>query len=922
MISLVRKKIIFFVAILVIVILASAWLINISSSHVDYSTQVKPIINKNCITCHGGVRAKGNFSLLFRDSALKKTKDGKYAIIPGDPDHSEMIQRLTLNDPDERMPYHHEPLSKEEIDILRKWIKEGAPWGENWSYVPLKPVEVPMPSTFFGLIKTKNDWAKNDVDYFILNKLNEQKLKPSPQADKGTLLRRVSFDIIGMPANDTLAQKFLNDSSSHAYEELVDSLLASPHYGEKWTSMWLDLARYADTKGYERDDNRSIWKYRDWLIHAFNNDMPYDSFLIKQIAGDLLPNPTDDDYIATAFHRNTMTNDEGGTDNEEFRTAAVLDRVNTTWTALMGTTFACVQCHSHPYDPFTHEEYYKFMAFFNDTRDEDSQGDYPLLRSYNDTLENEVNEVVSWIRKNSFAQRAKEAYKFLKTWQPSYNSLMCDSFTNSELNDTKWTSFRNNAVCRLKNVDLDNKDHLIFQYAGWKKGGVWQIHLDNANGEVLATIPLDTTKDGGWKIKEADLKPTSGVHNLIFTYTNKNLKKPTDAGAMLDWLYFTQQFPGKGKDGYEAMKKEYWKLLTAQVPTTPIMMDNPKDMHRASYVFERGNWLVKGDKVEPGVPQCLNPLPKNAPHNRLGLAMWMTSKENPLTARTMVNRMWEQLFGTGLSETLEDLGTQGVSPTHPELLDWLSYQFMVNDKWSLKQLLKTIVMSATYQQSSKTTPELEQKDQFNKYYARGPRVRLSAEEIRDQSLCIAGVMSDKMYGPSVMPYQPQGIWLSPWNGASWVQSTGEDQYRRAVYTYWKRSAGYPAMIAFDATSREVCTARRINTNTPLQALTTLNDSASIDAARNFAYRMQKEGGSDVAKQIKAGFKITTYHNIDNKSLNALLKLYNTALAQFKNDADKTCEMMGGMSDHTNAETAALSVVANVILNLDEVVTKS
>ena len=922
MISLVRKKIIFFVAILVIVVLASAWLINISSSHVDYSTQVKPIINKNCITCHGGVRAKGNFSLLFRDSALKKTKDGKYAIIPGDPDHSEMIQRLTLNDPDERMPYHHEPLTKEEIDILRKWIKEGAPWGKNWSYVPLKPVEVPMPSTFFGLIKTKSEWAKNDVDYFILDKLNEQNLKPSPQADKETLLRRVSFDIIGMPAPDNLAQKFLTDNGSHAYEELVDSLLASPHYGEKWTSMWLDLARYADTKGYERDDSRSIWKYRDWLIHAFNNDMPYDSFLIKQIAGDLLPNPTDDDYIATAFHRNTMTNDEGGTDNEEFRTAAVLDRVNTTWTALMGTTFACVQCHSHPYDPFTHEEYYKFMAFFNDTRDEDSQGDYPLLRSYNDTLENEVNEVVSWIRKNSSAQRAKEAYKFLKTWQPSYNSLMCDSFTNSELNDTKWTSFRSNAVCRLKNVDLNNKDHLIFQYAGWKNGGVWQIHLDNANGEVLATIPLDTTKDGGWKIMETDLKPSSGIHNLIFTYTNKNLKKPTDAGAMLDWLYFTQQFPGKGKDGYEAMKKEYWKLLTAQVPTTPVMMDNPKDMHRASYVFERGNWLVKGDKVEPGVPQCLNPLPKNAPHNRLGLAMWMTSKENPLTARTMANRVWEQLFGAGLSETLEDLGTQGVSPTHPELLDWLSYQFMMNEKWSLKQLIKTIVMSATYQQSSKTTPELQQKDQFNKYYARGPRVRLSAEEIRDQSLCIAGVMSNKMYGPGVMPYQPKGIWLSPWNGASWVQSTGEDQYRRAVYTYWKRSAGYPAMIAFDATSREVCTARRINTNTPLQALTTLNDSASIDAARNFAYRMQKEAGNDIAKQIKTGFKIATYHEIDNISLNALLKLYNTALVQFKNDADKTCEIMGGMSNHTNAETAALSIVANAILNLDEVVTKS
>lgn len=916
-----RKKIIVIATIVVIAVLAGAWLINTSSTHVDYSTQVKPIINKNCITCHGGVRAKGNFSLLFRDSALQKTKDGKYAIIPGDPDNSEMIQRITSTDPDERMPYHHEPLSKEDIDILRKWIKEGAPWGENWSYVPLKPVDVPTPSTFFGLIKTKSDWAKNDVDYFILDKLDQQKLKPSAQADKETLLRRVSFDITGMPANDTLAQKFLMDSNSHAYEELVDSLLASPHYGEKWTAMWLDLARYADTKGYERDDRRSIWKYRDWLIHAFNDDMPYDSFLIKQIAGDLLPNPTDDDYIATAFHRNTMTNDEGGTDNEEFRTAAVIDRVNTTWNALMGTTFACVQCHSHPYDPFKHEEYYKFLAFFNDTRDEDSYGDYPLLRSY-DILENKVNEVVNWVKKNTSAQRAEEAYRFLKTWQPAYNSLVCDSFTNSELNDTKWAAFRNNAVCRLKDVDLTGKDHLIFRYAGYVDGGLWQIHADNVNGELLATIKLNVSNNYDWEIQETDIKPLNGVHNLIFTYINPKIKNALQTGAMLDWLYFTTQFPGEGKDGYDAMKKEYWKLLTADVSTTPVMMDNPSDMHRASYIFERGNWLVRGDKVETDVPKSLNPLPKNAPHNRLGLAMWITSKQNPLTARTIVNRVWEQLFGTGLAETLEDLGTQGIPPTHPELLDWLSYQFMIKDNWSLKQLIKTIVMSATYQQSSKLTPELEQKDLYNKYYARGPRVRLSAEEIRDQSLCIAGLMSNKMYGPGVMPYQPDGIWNSPWNGADWEQSIGEDQYRRALYTYWKRSAAYPSMITFDAASREVCTARRINTNTPLQALTTLNDSAYIDAARHFAYRMQQEAGKDVTQQIKAGFKIATYHEIDTKSLNTLLKLYNTAYDQFKNDTDKTCEMMGGMSDHTNAATAALTVVANAILNLDAVVTKS
>ncbi|MGI8950269.1 MAG: DUF1553 domain-containing protein [Chitinophagaceae bacterium] len=918
-----NKKFLLIGSTIIIAIIASAWLINISNNKVDYSTQVKPIINKNCIICHGGVRAKANFSLLFRDQALAKTKDGKYAIIPGDADHSEMIQRITANDPDERMPYHHNPLSKEDIDVLRRWIKEGAPWGENWSYVPLKPVEVPMPTKFFGLITEKSDWAKNQIDYFILDKLKEQKLQPSPQADKQTLLRRVSLDIIGMPAPENIATKFLNDNSDHAYADLVDSLLASKHYGEKWTTMWLDLARYADTKGYERDDSRNIWHYRDWLIKAFNADMPYDKFLTEQLAGDLLQNPSDDDYVATAFHRNTMTNDEGGTDNEEFRTAAVLDRVNTTWNALMGTTFGCVQCHSHPYDPFHHEDYYKFMAFFNDTRDEDSQADYPLLRQYNDTLQQLLLNVTKWLQENVSAQKAKEVYTFLKTWQPSYNSLTCDSFTNSELNDTKWAAFRNNALCRLKHVNLNNKNQLIFRYQAFFPDGVWKIHIDNPNGEIIATIPLPQTKKG-WTIAQTNIREiTSGIHDLYFTYTNPNVKKPTDNAAMFDWFYFTEELPGKEKQGYTEIKKEYWKLLTFDVPTTPIMMDNPSYLHRTSYVFDRGNWLIKTDKVEPDVPHSLNAFPVNAPRNRLGLAEWITSKQNPLTARTMANRVWEQLFGTGIAETLEDLGTQGSPPTHLELLNWLSYQFMYDDNWSLKKLIRTVVMSATYQQSSKLTPELEKKDRYNKYYARGPRVRLSAEEIRDQALCISGLMSEKMYGPSVMPYQPKGIWLSPWNGQDWVQSKGEDQYRRALYTYWKRSAAYPSMITFDGVSREVCTARRINTNTPLQALATLNDSSYLDMARNFAYRMQREAGNNVTQQIKTGFKLATYFDIDNKSLEALMNLYNEAYNQFKNDADKTCEIMGGINEqHTNAETAALTVVANAILNLDEVVTKN
>jgi len=877
---------------------------------IDFNTQVKPIFNKKCIACHGGVRRKSNFSLLFRVDALAKNKSGKPAIIPGDPDHSEMIRRLTINDPDERMPYKHDPLSKEEIEILRRWIKQGAKWGDHWAYVSVKPVEVPQ---------VKTDWAKTDVDRFIYKKLDEEKLKPSAEADKPTLLRRASLDLIGMLPSKRIADQYLHDRSPSAYETLVDSLMASEHFGEKWAGMWLDLARYADTKGYERDDSRSIWRYRDWLIKAFNKDEPYDRFLTEQIAGDLLPNPTDDQYVATAFQRNTMTNDEGGTDNEEFRTAAVLDRVNTTWQALLGTTFACVQCHTHPYDPFTHDEYYKFMAFYNDTRDEDTYDDYPLLRHFNDSMRQKLNSLTEWLQENVSTEKAKEINRFLRTWEPTINSLTADQFVNSELADTKFLIFRNHAVARLKHVDLENRNLLIYRYLCWLKDGVWSIHLDSTDGPILKTISPDTTNE--WKIVETQIPLGTGVHDIYFTYYNPHLKNAVDNGQQMDWFYFTQEFPGKGKPGYEANKKVFSSLLTANVPTTPIMMDNPPDMHRPSNIFERGNWLVKGDVVTPAVPHALNPMPKNAPNNRLGLAMWLTSKENPLTARTMVNRVWEQLFGNGLAETLEDLGTQGMPPTHQELLDWLSWKFMNDYKWSVKRLLKEIIMSATYRQDSKLTPESLEKDPSNKLYGRGARVRLSAEQVRDQGLCVSGLLYERMYGPSVFPYQPNGIWLSPWNGADWIKSEGKEQYRRALYTYWKRTAPYPAMMTFDGVAREVCTARRIRTNTPLQALVTLNDEAYIDMSRSLAYHMQ-EAGKDIKQQISKGYELAVYKSISEDKLSVLMKLYNESLQRFKKDKDKTCEMIGVDDQHNNPETAAMVVVANAILNLDEVITKN
>lgn len=889
---------------------------------VDYSTEVKPIFNKKCITCHGGVKKQGGFSVLFREEALGKTESGHPAIIPGDPDKSEMMKRLTSHDPEERMPYKEEPLHDEEIDILRRWIKQGAQWGEHWAYVPVKSVSVPKPTTFFGMISRDNEWAKNEIDYFVAEKQDEMNMSHTTEADKRTLFRRVSLDLIGMPAKEAWLQQYLSDKTGKGYEILVDSLLNTPQYGERWTSMWLDMARYADTKGYEADMSRNIWKYRDWLINAFNSDKPYNDFLTEQIAGDLLPDPTDAQYIATAFHRNSMTNDEGGTDNEEFRTAAVMDRVNTTWEVLMGTTFACVQCHSHPYDPFTHEEYYKFLAFFNNSRDEDTQADYPLLRQFSGADSTKLIELKNWLTQYTDATKEKHIYSFVKTWQPAVNALQSDHFQNAALASSWYAAMRNNGSFRLPNIHLDNKKTLLYRYTTGYNGGVCTIRLDSLNGTILNKVVLKKTD--GWGIERLDFNEVKGVHDLYFTYTNHALLNTENTGVMFDWFHFDEPFPGKDKPGYDSAYSNYWQLLHAPAETTPVMMESNDEQYRTTKIFERGNWLVKGDVVKPAPPHILNPMPAGAPANRLGLAMWLTDKKNPLTARTMVNRLWEQLFGNGIAETLEDLGTQGIQPTHQQLLDWLAFTFMNDDKWSVKKTLKRMVMSATYQQASFADKDLLEKDPYNRYFTRGPRVRLSAEQVRDQALVVAGIMSNKMFGPSVMPYQPKGIWLSPWNGADWEQSKGEDQHRRGVYIYWKRTAPYPSMMTFDATGREVCSARRIRTNTPLQALVTLNDEAYLEAARYFALRMQKEGGKNIRDQIKKGYELATYQPINEEGIAVLEKLYQKSLNTYKKDNAAACDMLdNSMGDQKTApEMAALTVVANSILNMDELITKN
>ena len=898
----------FFVVILLLTALVVIFTFSTREPRVHYITQVKPIINKNCISCHGGVKSKAGFSLLFRSEALANTESGKPAIIPGFPEKSEMIRRITHDDPDERMPYKHSPLSKEEISILKRWIREGAEWGEHWAYVPLKPVQIPEveANASFPL--------RNDIDKFILHELSAKNLSPSKGADKPTLLRRVSFDLTGLPPDPVIAKNFLSDTSSIAYEKLVDALLASPAYGERWTALWLDLARYADTKGYERDDSRTIWRYRDYLIKSFNDDKPYDKFLTEQLAGDLLRDPKDEQLIATAFHRNTMTNDEGGTDNEEFRTAAVIDRVNTTWETLMGTTFACVQCHSHPYDPFKHEEYYKFLAYFNNSRDEDTFDEYPVLRHFNKDDSNRLQLLDRLVTEHNSPVKAKEITTFIKTWQPSVNSLQADELIGSELADTKWLLLRNHASARLQKINLEQKNSLIFRFMSWTGSGIWNIHLDNPNGPVLARMMVPKTK--GWEIREIKLKPASGVHDLYFTYYNPALKGPDASGVMFDWFYFNESIKAP-----DSVKKLFWELVTARTEGTPVMLENPSDFTRTTHVFERGNWLLKGNEVKAGVPDLLPSLPKNAPNNRLGLVMWMTNQEHPLTSRTMVNRLWEQLFGTGIVETLEDFGTQGLPPTHKDLLDHLSIQYMTEFKWSTKRMLKEMVMSSTYRQDSRVTEKMLNEDPYNRYYARGPRVRLTAEQLRDQGLFVSGLLSNTLYGPSVMPFQPEGIWLSPYNGLEWNKSRNGDEYRRSVYTFWKRTAAYPSIISFDGGGREVCVSRRIRTNTPLQALVTMNDEGFIEMARKLGKHMQRSAKT-LDQRINFGYKKILFKNIPGEKLIPLQQLYHQALKEFKADKNKTCEMTGLMDQDNNPETAAMIVIANALLNLDEVITKS
>jgi len=910
----VKKNIITVLSIAVMcVIVAVLWNSLKPESTVDFSNHIKPILNKHCIVCHGGVKKSGGFSLLFENEAFAATESGKPAIIPGNAAQSPFIQRLKEDDPELRMPYKKSKLSKDEIELLTKWVDQGAKWGQHWAYTLPEKVEIPEATQSAGISSNDSEgFIQNDIDHFILRTLDNNDLEPSLPAESNIIARRLAMDITGLPPNDSLFTDFT--SGKITYENLVDELLSQDGYGEKWASWWLDQARYADTKGYESDLGRTMWQYRDWVIKALNNDMPYDQFTIEQLAGDLLPQPSVDQLIATAFHRNTMNNGEGGTDDEEFRVAAVVDRVNTTFEVWQSTTIGCVQCHSHTYDPFKNREYYNLMAFFNNTRDEDTSEDEPTLKFYTPDQKKEIKNIVDWISNHGSPKIAEKYQNFLTYTEPIYHSHLIKKFKNGNVEGR--LSLRDNGSCYLNDIYTQGANFMYLKYSSGIDGTTMTIRKDSAEGEILSQFVVNKTP--GTIVRKIPFKKIDEKLNLYIEANNNNISSKSALGYFT-WFAFLPDMPEAPKGEYRSIEDSLLELLNTDTASLPILVENPDYRKRTTQVFERGSWLMKTDTVQPSTPQSLNAWNDAWPKNRLGFSKWLVSKENPLTARTLVNRVWQQIFGRGIVASIEDMGSQSEPPTHPELLDWLALRLMNEHNWSIKALVKDIVMSGTYRQSSKNNAKLYNLDPENRLYARGPRVRLAAEQIRDQALAVSGLLSTKMYGPSVMPPQPDGIWQTVYNGGNWVESQGEDKYRKALYTYLKRTSPYPSFLTFDAGSREVSTVRRTITNTPLQALVTLNDPVYLETAYHLAKIMDQ--GNNVDTSIRQGYKKAVLVDISEEKLSALKELYNISLSDFK-DTPKSIKEFISYEPDANANLAALTVVANAIMNLDEFLTKS
>jgi uncharacterized protein DUF1553/uncharacterized protein DUF1549/cytochrome c len=946
---------------------------------VRFGRDVLPILSANCFACHGPdeKNRQAGLRLDLEETAKAKRRSG-FPVASGQPDKSLIIARLTSLDPDVVMPppSAHRKVRPDQIEILRRWIAEGAKWGKHWSFEPVaRPVTT---------------GEQKPIDTLVSAALAKKGRKLGSPAAPQILVRRLWLDLIGLPPTPEIADKFAADPSPAAYEHLVDELLQRPQFGEHWARMWLDLARYADTKGYEKDLGRTMWPYRDWVVNALNADLPLDRFTTEQLAGDLLPNPTEQQLIATAFHRNTMTNDEGGTDDEEFRVAAVKDRVDTTVQVWMGLTMGCAKCHTHKYDPISHAEYYSFYSLFNQTEDADRYDDGPTIETLSPREKEErarlqarlktiARELIPLEEAGDHAKAAGE-----NKWRvasvveavskggatlTAQKEGVVDVSGKSPSEDTYILTLAlaagTHRVLRLEalpeklesgqlavgrdrrtyNFVLSELTAELVDDSGARPVRLTSARADfaEANGPVAAAI--DGDEKTGWSVKgqaheghtalfdlaeplrltaEAKLRITLSQQRGESLTLRRVRLATTDADpATLQPPAVSPEMRKLRDDLAEAYAS--LKKFNDNVPRLPVMRELPKDKQRATKIQIRGNFLDQGDPVTPGVPAAFLKFPDGAPPNRLGVAQWLVSRDNPLTPRVWANRIWARFFGVGIVETEEDFGMQGSAPANPELLDWLAAEYR-DGGWSLKKLIKTIVMSDTYRQASEITPALREADPRNLLQSRGARFRLSAEAVRDQALAIAGLLSEKMGGPPVMPPQPTGLWRSTYNSKSWVESEGEDRFRRGIYTYLKRTTPYPSMITFDGGSGEVCQIRRIRTNTPLQALVTLNDPVYLEAAAGLAQRMIAAGGNTNSR-VARGLRLALIRPLRKGETAPLIALQKDAQTEFAAAPEKAEALLKfvratSTTGVSKPELAAWIVTANAIMNLDEFLTRN
>ncbi len=1026
---------------------------------IDFRRDIQPIFAQHCLSCHGSDKQKGQLRLDSRHITLEKGGLSGAAITPGKADDSLLFQRVIGTDElEDLMPPKGKPLTPQQLGLLKTWINQGAKWPadvndpgvkKHWAYD--KPVKAPLPKV------SNAQWPRNPIDHFVLARLDKQGFKPSPQVDRARLIRRVYLDLIGLPPSPQQVNAFVNDKSPNAYEKVVDELLASPHYGERWAVQWLDLARYADSNGFQADQLRDSWAFRDWVIKAMNADMPFDQFTVEQIAGDLLAKSTLQQRIATGFHRTVTCNVEAGVDPEENRTNQVIDRVNTTATVWLGTTMECVQCHNHPYDPFTMKDYYQLFAFFNSTPLEVKQQgksvtwdfygpkmDLPLTEqqvAQKASLEKQIAALNKELEQATAAGETKlndwiaAKRKEFKQIQPAqWHVLDIDTFKSSggashkklpdksvlvhgkkPSKDTYTIKVRSTiagiTAFKLETLTDDSlpgkgpgRHHperpnfvlYAFDVSARPTGDGKATPVKFINAEADFSQQrwdvkglIDGKNDTGWAINPQFGKPHHAIvytakplpalsaEGTVYTFT---LPQHYGEGRAIGRLRLSAMTGNPGKNALPvniaklltqekkltakqraALKKEFLKsvprigqiekkiaavkkqITTIKPHSTLVMVE--MDKPRPTHIFNRGNFLTKGDAVQPGVPSKLHDL-KNKPATnqratRLNLARWLVDKDNPLVARVTVNRWWAQFFGRGIVSTLEDFGTQGEAPTHPQLLDWLAVEFVNGDTaqyassqrkprpWSMKHIHKLIVMSATYQQSSRITADGLERDPDNRLLARGPRFRMNAEMIRDNALAVSGLLKRKMHGPPIYPPQPDNIWRHVGrNAPKYNTDFDEDRFRRGVYVVWRRGAPYPSFMTFDAQDRGACVPKRSRTNTALQALTLMNDEAYVEVSLALAARsMQQAPSSDVKARVAYAFQLAYARQPNDREAQHLASVFQYERARFEKDPKAATTLVTSIkgwkppADLDHKDLAAWFYVANILVNLDEMITK-